>query len=190
MYKIIRNLHLALGLLVTPFLLIYAISSVFYSHHILDFSTTETTVEEFTLTSGMKNPAEIADILLRKHKIRGTLRSSSISDLGIMKLEVSRPGSFYTIKLDTNSGIVSSEQKTKDAAGFIKALHQAGFRNKNAVESWWSFAITVVSVLVIFIVITGILLWTYRTKDRLSGGIFLFINIVYCLTVLFVLRLG
>lgn len=190
MYKLIRNIHLILGLTVTPFLLVYAISSVFYAHHFLDFTTTETNVEEFTLATITRNPTEMAGILLTKHAIRGSLINSSISDSGLMKLEVSRPGTFYKIDVDTNTGIAISKERTRDAIGFIDSLHQAGFRNKNSVESWWSFAVAIVSVFLIFIVVTGIILWLFRRKDRGSGGIFLCVSLVYSISVLFILRLG
>ena len=189
MYKLIRNLHLALGLVVTPFLLVYAVSAVFYSHHFLDFSSTETTVKEFKLISVSTNPIEIADLLSKKYNVRGTLRSSYLDDSRLMKLTISRPGNSYKIVVDTDTGNMTIEEKSRDAVGFIASLHEAGFRTKNADESWWSFAVTIVSVLLIFVVVTGIILWIYCTKDRLSGGVFLCASLVYCVTVLLVLYL-
>jgi hypothetical protein len=99
MYKLIRNVHLALGLIVTPFLLTYAISAAFYSHHFLNFSSKETKVEKFTLATVSKNPVEMAGLLSKEYGIRGVLRRSSINELGLMELEISRTGHFYKFEI-------------------------------------------------------------------------------------------
>jgi hypothetical protein len=67
MYKIFHNIHLSLGLLLLPFVFIYAVSSIFFAHPEVDpsvisakslehVSGTAKALKKLHKTSGMTNP--------------------------------------------------------------------------------------------------------------------------------------
>ncbi len=191
MYKLIRNIHLVLGLIISPFLFIYAISGLFFSHHFLDFSSPEKTIEKFTLTSFSTDPAELAKQLSTKHAIHGQLISSKTDNLQALKLVISTTSKQHKVIVNTQTGETTNEVKTLSAFGFIKALHRtAGFPNEITSKWWWGLAVMCVAILLILLLLSGIFLWTYRRQERRTGSIFLGVSLVYCICVLCVLRLG
>lgn len=191
MYKLIRNIHLVISLIITPFLFIYAISSIFFAHNFLNFLSDETTVEKFVLSSFSANPTELAKQLATTHGIQGDLKSSKVDKSGMIGLYISRPGKQYQIRLDTKSGTVTSEETTPSAFSFTKTLHTtAGFHSDDSGEWWWSVFALIVAVLLLLLLITGLILWTYRIKERKTGVIFLSVSLVYSISLLCVLRLG
>lgn len=191
MYKILLNIHLALGLIITPFLFIYSISAITFSHHSLGFSVTDKKVEEFKLNSISTDPNSLADQLTEGHGIRGDLRKSSIDNTGKIKLLISRPGTRNKVMVDTKSGVATIEKETENIGGFINALHfTAGFESTAFGEKLWGLAVLLVAVSIIGVLITGLLLWLFNKKERMTGLIFLGVSITYSVSVLCVLRFG
>ena len=47
-----------------------------------------------------------------------------------------------------------------------------------------------VAVMLVGLVVTGVVLWSYNRKERRSGLVFLGLSLIYCTTVLAVLRFG
>ncbi len=192
MYKLVRNIHLISSLIILPFLFIYAISSVFFAHHFLDFfsiSEPERNVTQFQLDPLPSTAKEISAILSESHDIRGHLQNHSVNDRGEMSLTISRAGTQYKVLVNTSSGLVTSEEETASTPGFLAELHNtAGFSNKSSEETWWGASIIIVAILLIFAVVSGFVLWAYRSQERRSGLIFLGASLAYCFCVIGVLR--
>ncbi len=192
MYKLVRNIHLISSLIILPFLLVYAISSVFFAHHFLDFfsiSEPERNAIQFQLNPLPSTPKEISSALSENHGIRGHLQSHSINSQGEMSLTISRTGTQYKVLVDTSSGMVTSKEETASTPGFLAELHNtAGFSNKTPEETWWGASIIIVAILLVFAVVSGFVLWAYRSQERRSGLIFLGASLAYCFCVISVLR--
>ena len=191
MYKLIQNLHIALSLITTPFLLIFAISSFFIAHNFLDFSSYEKKIEQIKLNNALTDPSELAILFSKDHGIRGKLVDQSVDESGRIKLSIYRPGKLSKIAIDTNTSIATVVHETRDLFGFTIPLHESsGPKSDNFGEKCWDLAVLVFSVLLIFVLITGLLLWLYRSKDRTNALIFLGISVTYSVCVLCVIRLS
>ena len=178
-------------LIITPFLFIYAISSLFFAHDFIAPSSTRRQFETLTLSAAPTAPQELADILSSKYEITGNLQRTSIDDSGGIKLVISRPGTRYKVIANTHSNVASIETVTKNAAAFSKSLHiTAGFDSEEPAQQWWGGAALIVAILMVCILVTGILLWTFRSNERRSGTIFLSASTLYCIIVLCALRMG
>lgn len=191
MYKIIQNLHIALGLITTPFLLIFAISSLFIAHNFLNFSSSEKEIEQIKLNTTLTDPSELASLLSKDHEISGQLVNQSVTESGNIKLSIYRPGKLSNIVIDTNTNIAIVEHETQGLFGFTIPLHEiSGPISHSLEEKYWDIAVLIFSVLLICVLITGLLLWLYRSKNKTNGLIFLGISVTYSVCVLCVLRFG
>ncbi len=191
MYRLILNFHLALGLIITPFLIIFAISSLFISHSFVDFSSTDKKVEHIKLDLVLTDPSELANLFSKDHGIQGELENHSVDKSGKIKLLIMSPGKQSTIVIDTNTNIATVEHETQDLIGFTKTLHiTSGPKSNNSGERYWDIAVLIFAILLICVLATGLLLWFYRSKDRTSGLIFLTVSTAYSIGVLCVLRIG
>ena len=185
------NLHIALGLITTPFLLIFAISSLFFAHNFFDLSSTEQKIEHIKLNTVLTDPSELATLLSKDHGIRGQLVNQSVDESGRIKLSIYRPGKLSKIVMNTSTSIATVEHETQDLFGFTIPLHEiSGPKSDNFGEKCWDLAVLVFSVLLICVLITGLLLWLYRSKDRTNALIFLGISVTYSVCVLCVIHLS
>jgi len=189
MYKLYRDIHLVVGLIVTPLLLIYAISSVLLAYDIIDPSKTQHTVTKFKV-SELPNSSIDIDKLLKARDIKGSLKKLSKGQDGSITLEVARLGETHVIKVDPQ-GNATNKKSSENTAGFLKLLHlTAGFEHSENETNWWGLAALLTGFLLLALLITGIILWSYRTTEKRTGILFLSISAVYCTTVILVLRLG
>lgn len=192
MYKFFRNIHLALGLAITPFLFIYAFSALVFSHHFLNDKTIDSRVETFKLASFSGDTGDTGDLLVAlatEHGVRGELKKNVVDDKGRVELLMSRLGSNYEISVDPKTLLLTIEEKTQSVEEFIKALHKSsGFDSASSAERWWGLAVIIVAVLLTGILVTGVVLWSYNRRERRSGLAFLGLSLVYCTIVLVVLR--
>jgi len=190
MYKLYRNIHLAFGLMLTPILLFYAISALLFSHHFLYPSAAETEREMLTLSTLPTSPINLAQHLATEHNIQGKVEFASTDSSGAMAVEIiSKPGISYTVALQPGELIVMVDKHIQNTSGFIKSLHvTAGIKDKHGSEKIWGIAVLITAVFIIFISLSGLLMWIYHLRERRSGIIFLTLSIIYCVTVLSVLR--
>lgn len=189
MYKVYRDIHLVLGLILTPILLIYAISSALLAYGFIDFSKTEHTTTKFKIISP---PNSLDDIqkLLKSQNIEGSLRKISHDENGNISLKVSRLGEEHILEIDEH-GNATSKKSRENTTSFLKLLHiTTGFEHEENKTNWWGLAALLTGFLLLALLITGIILWSYRTTEKRTGILFLSISVVYCTTVILVLRLG
>ncbi|MFT6587139.1 MAG: hypothetical protein ACJAVU_003292 [Cognaticolwellia sp.] len=191
MYQICRNLHLAFGLIITPFLVIYAFSALIFSFHIFDNKSLKTDTTTFELSFLPNKPVDLYALLLENHGIRGQLKKSVISKNGNVELLISRPGSYYQILVERKTLLLTIKENTQSVESFIKGLHAStGLNNSDDAQNWWGLSVIFVAVMLIGLVISGVILWSYNRRDRGAGLVFLSCSFFYCITILLVLRFG
>lgn len=191
MYKTFLNVHLALSLLTIPFLFIYAFSALIFSFHFLDDKAVDNKVEVFELASFSGDQANLLTVLAADYGVRGELKKSVVGDDGLVELMISRPGSYYKITVDPKTLLLTIKESTQSVERFIKALHvSSGFDSTSSAENWWGLVVVFVAVMLVGLVVTGVVLWSYNRKERRSGLVFLGLSLIYCTTVLAVLRFG
>lgn len=191
MYKTLRNIHLALGLAIIPFLFIYAFSALVFSLPFMIDKTVSKSVETHEISGFPYNINKLMAMLENEYDIRGELRKNQINDNGNVELLISKLGTYYEVSIDSQKMLLNINKNTQSIERFINSLHtSSGFDSKSPVEKWWGFAVILVAIMLVGIVVTGVALWTYNRKERRSGLIFLGFSLVYCTTVLVVLRFG
>lgn len=191
MYKVFRDIHLILGLAITPFLFIYAFSALIFSFHFLDDKTIDNSVEVYELASFSSDPTNLLAVLATEYGVRGELKKSVVDDSGRVELLISRLGSYYEISVDPNTLLLTIKENTQSVERFIVALHRSsGFESASSAEQWWGLAVIFVAVMLAGIVVTGVVLWSYNRRERRSGLAFLGLSLIYCTVVLVVLRFG
>lgn len=189
MYKLYRDIHLVLGLIVTPLLLIYAISSALLAYGFIDPSKTEHTITEFKVLE-LPDSSDDIELLLKTQNIKGSIQQLSQDNDKNITIKVTRLGEQHVITIDSQ-GNATNKTSGENTASFLKLLHiTAGFEHEENETNWWGLAALLTGFLLLALLITGIILWSYRTTEKRTGILFLSISVLYCTTVILVLRLG
>jgi hypothetical protein len=182
-YTWTRDLHLYLGLFISPFVLLFA-ASVFFLNHAkvaVDVTTSEETVQGIQLPDVSDGPQNMERVAGAK-KILDQLRVTG--EIGFVQYQrkerrlvipVSKPGleTKITVDLDTRSASIS-----RRTTGFWEALaylhkmpgpHNAAIRgNWIGTRAWQWFADgTIYSIL--FITASGLYLWFSLRAERRIG---------------------
>lgn len=182
MYRLIRNVHLLAGLLVSGYLFMYAWSAVEMSHRdwfSLQPKVTEKKVKLDGAFAG--NPRAAARELMDRQAIRGELRNVQKTGSGF-RLRVARIGAFTDVDFDRASGVASIKTSEARLGGALVQLHHvAGLWHETGYFLAIGVIVAVVSVILFVLGASGIYLWFKVHNERLTGGILLGLNLVYAL---------
>src|ERR1044071_7431775 len=113
MHRLIRNLHLILGLASVPFVLTYAVSAVQMAHRIR--ATTTSAEEDVTLPAGLA-ARPLADELMRARGYGGELGNPQMTPTGF-RVTIVRPGTAYTVAYNRTTGETHIRRDTRSLLG-------------------------------------------------------------------------
>lgn len=188
MYKLFRNIHLLTGLFITPFLLIYAFSSLFIAHGFFDPSAVTDKEWESQQGAVPESLLSVTEQLGQQYGVHGHTVVHFDEVLEQEVLIITRPGTEYRVQRQGGDTLFIRE-RSQNFAGLLKMLHiTAGFSSGYLAESLWGVAAVCTGLLLLVLLITGIVLWSYRARERVIGQVFLVGSIGYCTVVLAVLR--
>ena len=183
LYLVTRDLHLYLGLLVSPFVIVFAVSVFFLNHAKIDTSTTASsaTVQNVTIPAGLE-AARGRDAAGRARDVLA--RVGVDGEIGFIRyvrnerrliIPVSKPGLETTVDVDlSNRSVVISRRPTGvlEAVGYLHKSpgpHNADIRgNWMWTRAWRSLADGTVYLL-LFISATGLYLWFAIKAERRPG---------------------
>jgi hypothetical protein len=191
MYQWLRNVHLLLGLLAFPFLLMYGASAARLAQGSLfpgkaKHSESEVEVGYFDANSGR----ELARVLMEQPGLRGELGSVVPNEAGF-RLEIERPGSSSQVEYSRNTGKAKTRTNVFDFMTTLTGIHFiAGFGHNSRVHNGWSVFVVVVSIALILQGLTGIYLWFHFHKERKIGAILLSANLAYSFGLMVLIRLA
>ncbi|MCC7146061.1 MAG: hypothetical protein IT443_06410 [Phycisphaeraceae bacterium] len=181
MRKWILNLHLYLGLLCSPYLLIYGLSSLNFNHPLAftqpsdRIASTWTREIEYPRVES-KSRENIAKATYEQLGLFGWVHPWSIQRdaEGNLHFTASRPGKEYAIDARYRQGHAEIAEKHTGLWTIIRNLHGLG----EAVPgtrwlSTWNYFTEVTNWVVLFSAATGVYLWTYRRHERAIGWIML-----------------
>lgn len=178
MYKVIRNIHLFLGLLCFGFLLMYSVSAVQMSH--VDWFTMQPTVTEQTVAVsplGSQNPRAFAQQLMQAG-MWGELQNVS-QDAAGFRLRILRAGTTHDVDYVAGSPTAKVKTSTAGIMGMLNRLHHtAGFYREQSITDWWAAFVALTSLSLLTLGATGVYLWFRLYKERLVGGIFLSVGLI------------
>ena len=182
-YTWTRDLHLYLGLLISPFILLFA-ASVFFLNHAkvaADVATSEETVQNVEIPDVGDGPQSMERVAAAKKLLDRLHVTGEIGFVQYQRKErrlvipVSKPGLETRITVDLDARSASISRRT---TGFWEALaylhkmpgpHNAGIRgNWIGTRAWQWFADGTI-YLMLFITVSGLYLWFSLRAERRIG---------------------
>ena len=186
LYDWTRGLHLYIGLFLSPFLLLFAISVLFLNHQwVPDKGNNVETTHAFILPVGFPemDPKEQAASVEAPFEALGVTGEVQFirhdASRGSWEFDVMRPGNETTVRVDpaTNSANI-----VKTNTGLWSALiylhrspgpHSPAIRGNWRYMRWWTVVADAAVYLLLLLSITGIYLWIVFKAERKAGLIFL-----------------
>ena len=197
-YNLIRTLHVYFGLFITPFILIFSISVLAFNHTgFLNHINPAGSLTEIR-TKLDSIPCDSTDLLTAKAIIRMLGINGEIDFItkneDQISFPVNKPGLKTMIVLNTHT---DSAFITMKKEGSIRAMnylhimpgqHNAKLRGNSLFLKIWRLIADAVVYFIIFLLLSGILLWSFPESERNTGwyaiipGILLFISLLFLIT--------
>lgn len=175
MYRLIRDIHLVLGLAAGLFMAIYGLTAGTMSAWPVVAYFTSTTTERIQvpadLDPDLPAPA-VAAALRARGLIEGPTQFVKTSS-GAIELGTRRPGVGYEVEWDRGPQLTIAIERS----GFLELLedlhHLSGMHHEDPRMSYWGVVLFVMSGLSLALGGSGVWLWWLRHKERRVGGILL-----------------
>jgi hypothetical protein len=168
--RLLRELHLALGLFGSGFLLVYAVSGLQMSHPRLAPRSDTVLEAEVELAPGADARGAEAELRAR-HRVRGELAAAEPRD-GTLRLRFVRPGTVVEAEVESASGRTRLRTTRGDFSRFLNRLHHAaGLGHTDAATNLWGAAVLVLSVSLLALVASGLFLWWQLPRERRAGAV-------------------
>ena len=188
-YRIIRDLHLYLGLFVSPFVLLFAVSVFFLVHSWLprfgSLASTKRVVTGLSLPAGLQTFSgrpliEALKPVLEKAGVRG--------EVGFVRhvvreeklvIPVIIPGRETSVSLSLGNGEAIIETRETGLADALVTLHKSpGQHGPDIRMNWfymkaWRWMADETVYLILFVSVSGIYLWYVLRAERTVGLILL-----------------
>lgn len=189
MYKLFRDIHLALGLFSAVFLLAYGLSAVQMAYPIYRAKWKNST-ETFVVPDGVDvAPRPLARWLMDNRGLRGDLETVQSTSTAV-SLTIMRPATRHDVKLDRATRRAEVTTGVMNVVGMLNRLHHAGglWHDYWAINVWGWF-LALVSVFLIIVALTGVYMWFKRHRERRVGTIVFVAGLAWGISLLFLVRM-
>ena len=193
-YRIFKDIHLHVGLFISPFILIFSVSVLVLNHNFVDWQD-DWQEWSFSVDKKVDRTVEIDIPEYGKEKIdfaRDIIEQIGVSgeiagvygDSILMYIPVTRPGHRISVKADLLSGIVYIHSAKTNIWKKLIWLHKMpGPHNANIRGNWmqtkiWGSLVDLFVICLLFSAITGIVLWSFYKTERTIGIIALCIGFI------------
>jgi len=184
-----RNLHLLVGLAVTPFALMYGVSALQMAHpDWIPAASTETRRSVVVSLSG-DDPAAWAATVREQAGLRGALSSVRRTSEGV-EFRVVRPGTTAEVRLDPVAGRAEVSERVAGFAGLLTATHHLSGWHAHLPTALLALTLTGVSVGMVVLGISGLFLGYKLLAERRMGWIVLLLGLAYGAGLLAAVRLA
>jgi hypothetical protein len=190
MFRLMRNIHLGLGLVFVLMALVFAVSSLVIIYRPWLESSPRVSDSTVQISSEAAASARAAAReLMRDHGFRGDLRQIQ-EDGDTVSFRIVRPGEVAEVKYARSSGEARIKVRRHGALETLVQLHtNHGLWHEYAPSNVWAAISLLTSVGLLLLGVTGIYLWFAHHSERLIGGILLGIGLSYGLITLVLTRL-
>jgi hypothetical protein len=189
-YRLIRDLHLYLGLFISPFVLVFAISVFFLVHSWLPRIASETSTTR--VVSALPLPGDLQMLSGRPliDALKPTLEKAGVpGEVGFVRhmvkeeklmIPVTIPGRETTVSISIASREATIVTRETGLADALVTLHKTpGQHGPNIRMNWfymraWRWMADATVYLILFISVSGIYLWYVLRAERSVGLILLF----------------
>jgi hypothetical protein len=189
MHRRIRNLHLVVGLLLTPYVLMYGASALLMAHPDWLQETQVTSRREISIGAIQGDRNVVAAAVMRQANLRGGLQSLR-EKAGAITFQVVRPGTSYEVEVHLARGHAVIRERRSDLGGFLKRVHHLAGWHRHVPSGVLALVLLGVSAGMVFMGVSGIYLWYKLRSERTSGWIVLALGLAYSLAALVAIRLG
>ena len=188
-YRVIRDLHLYLGLFISPFVLVFAISVFFLVHSWLpsigSVTSTKRVVSALSLPDGLQTLSgrpliEALKPVLEKAGVRGEVGFvRHVVKEEKLVIPVIIPGRETTVSLSLGNRDATIETREPGLADALVTLHKSpGQHGPDIRMNWfymkaWRWMADATVYLILFISVSGIYLWYVLRAERAAGLILL-----------------
>jgi hypothetical protein len=189
MFRLMRNVHLILGLLFIVYALVFALSSLFIIYRPWLPETREDSERSVRIAPEQAaTPRALALELMRNHGLKGDLQD--IEQLGAdMKFVITRPGTRSQVTYSPAGGEAKIETRRQGFLEMTVQLHtNHGFWHDFLPSNAWALLSLLGSIGLFLLGATGIYLWFCHHEERLIGGVLLVVGLIYSLTTLLLSR--
>ena len=184
LYRRTRSLHLYVGLFLSPFVLVYAVSAVLLNHAYLPWGGSAAPlarVEPVVVAvhdseDGLAMARQVRDQLGIRGEIGYVSRKQGSQQLNF---PIETPGSVTRVRVDLVTGTATAERKDTgvwDASIYLHKTpgpHNVKFRGNWVFMRLWGWVADATVYLLLFLSATGIYLWTVLKAQRRTGLVFL-----------------
>jgi hypothetical protein len=192
-YFCIRKLHLYLGLFISPFVLLFAVSTIALNHNWGLGEEPDNNGNMHRLVRQVELPAESGNLdkaqdILRQLGVAGEIGFiNHLPREGRLVFTVMKPGREISVDVNLQTGNASIEQQATNFWKRLVYLHKSpGPHNANIRGNWiytrlWKILADSVVYLLIFLTAGGVYLWTVIRAERKPGLVCLGLGMV-CFT--------
>ncbi len=186
MYRLIRNIHLILGLLLFWMVMMYAVSAAQMAHQIKIVPVI--TESDVTATPGL-DVRPLAMELMEKNGLTGELGNAT-SLPGGYRFPLTRAGGVTQITYDRATGKVHLKTSDNGVWGILNRLHHFhGLHNQSGARNAWGWLVLFASLAMFALGGTGVYMWFKLHKERGIGVVLLSANLVVSIILLIALRM-
>lgn len=183
LYRWIRDLHLYVGLFISPFVLVFALSVVFLNHTWLPWGGQE--VEEETRRATVALPDSTDNLTLATEIQRQIGVPGEIDYINHnvarqrLTFPITRPGHRTTVRVELASGSTVIERQETGVWDAMIYLHKMpGPHNISVRGNWfftrlWGWLADATVYLLLFLTASGVYLWTVLKSERKAGLVLL-----------------
>jgi hypothetical protein len=184
--RLLRHIHMYLALFLTPWLLMYTLST-FCMNHLETFREiaggelqrfeVESEQEYTAVFSREANRQQVAEQILSDlgieggYVVRGNLKSKQ------MTIERSDPLNPRRLTYYPETGVLRVERINQTSAAWLKMFHRRrGYDKDILIDDAWAFSVDLVIVAMIFWIISGVWLWWELVAIRRIGAVILLVG--------------
>ena len=191
MYRLMRNIHLILGLVFALALGVYLLSSVRLAHR--PWFSSRPTVTEAVLPvdpARAGTPRALGQHLIARHGLRGEIARIQMSDDGSFQFVIRRLGTNYQIQYMTGSTEAQVRENRLAFIGMLMGMHFSyGFWHEDAMNNVWGAVLLLTSIALFAIGASGIYLWFKTYEERRLGAVLLAGGLGFAITLLVIVRI-
>jgi hypothetical protein len=178
-YVWLRNLHLYFGLFVSPFVVVFSVSTILLNHGWkangrVTASTPEVPIK---IDEDLSN-RELAQSIIQQLHLSGEFGMRRFPDENRLTVNVSRPGQTITVNVDLEKQVARTDVKDMGYLDASRFLHIMPGPHKVKGPDWfytraWGWMADTTVYLLLFISVSGIYMWAVIKAERKAGLIML-----------------
>jgi len=181
MYRLLRNIHSILGMLLFWIVMMYGASAVQMAHRV---RIVPVVTERDTTAATAMEPRPLASAL----QVSGEMGNVTSLPDGF-RFPMTRAGGNSVVTYNRTTGQVHIRETQTGMLGVLNRLHHFhGLHNQTGGRNVWGWLVFFTSVALFVLGLSGLYMWFKLSKERFVGSILLGLNLVVSIGLLIALR--